>query len=317
MLLRRVFIVLLFGASLAPAQRTGTFDFLRLDMNARAAALSGSVVSMTNDPNLLLYNPSTLATLEQASASASFLKHLLDVNAGSVSYAQAISDLGTFGAGIVYVDYGSFNRADESMNTFGTFSARELAFVVGWGTSLDEDVFAGASIEFIHSSIAEYSSSALAAGAGILYRIPSENITVGASLLHAGTQLTTYDGTRESLPLSLTIGITKRPEHLPVYLNLNFHKLTEQGGSILDRFGSFTFGAEFMVSEAVRLRVGYDHEKRRELKIGDSAGMAGFALGGGILLGTYRLDYAFNSYGKIGGLHRLTIGMIISSSSDL
>lgn len=302
--------LLVIGFTGATAQERGTFDFLRLDINARAAALNGSFVSMTDDPNLLLYNPAALATMNQPAASAAFLKHLLDVNAGSLTYAQDVEGIGTFGAGVVVIDYGSFDRTDESMNLLGSFGAREFALVAGGAIPVAENTYAGASLEFIHSSIAEFRSSALAVGAGILYSIPSENITIGASLLHAGAQISTYGETREPLPLSLTVGITKKPEHLPAFLSVNFHKLTEQTDTFFDRFRAFTVGAEFLLNESLRLRVGYDNEKRRELKLGSSAGMAGFAVGGGINFGTYRFDYAFNSYGKIGGLHRITLGML-------
>lgn len=296
----------------ARSQERGTFDFLRLDINARAAALNGSFVSMTDDPNLLLYNPAALATVRQPAASAAFLKHLLDVNAGSMTYAQEVEGIGTFGAGVVIIDYGSFDRTDESMNLLGSFGAREFALVAGGAVPVAEHTYAGASLEFIHSSIAEFRSSALAVGAGILHTIPSENISIGASLLHIGSQLNAYGETRETLPLSLTVGITKKPEHLPAYLSINFHNLTEEADSFLGRFRSFTIGAEFLLNESLQLRVGYDNEKRRELKLGSSAGMAGFAVGGGISFGTYRFDYAFNSYGKIGGLHRITLGMLVS-----
>ncbi len=79
----------------------------------------------------------------------------------------------------------------------------------------------------------------------------------------------------------------------------------------MDRFSAFSFGAEFLMSESVRLRVGYDNEQRKELKLGTTAGLAGMSLGGGILLGEYIVDYAFNSYGKIGSLHRISIGMTL------
>lgn len=304
------FLLLAFGP-VAIAQRTTTFDFLRLDMNARAAALNGSFVSMTNDPNLLYYNPAGLATLEHPTASASFLKHLLDVNAGSVTYGEEIPDLGTFAAGVIFVDYGSFKQTDESMNVLGTFSARELALIAGWGSLIEENMHIGASLEFVSSSIAGFNANAVALGVGFLYQIPSEMISIGASLRHAGVQTGMYGGTRESLPLELTVGITKKPEHLPAYLNLNFHKLTDQADSFLDRFGSFSIGVEFLMSESTRLRAGYDNEKKRELKLGAGSGLAGFSIGGGILVKEYTIDYAFNSYGKIGALHRISIGMVL------
>lgn len=304
-----VFFCILFFSLSAPAQHHGTFDFLRLDMNARASALNGSFVSMTNDPNMLFYNPASLVTLERPVGSASFVKHLLDVNAGSLSYAQSFSDLGTFAAGISFIDYGSFDETDESMNVLGSFGASDLSLTAGWGMLIEEDLSIGGSLEFVHSSISGYRSSAIAMGAGVLYQIPSEQITLGLSVRHLGTQFDTFAGVRESLPLDITIGITKRPEHLPVLLNLNFHKLNESQDSFFDRLSAFSAGAEFLMSESVRLRVGYSNEQRKELKLGTTAGLAGFSFGGGILVQEYIIDYAFNSYGKIGSIHRISVGM--------
>jgi hypothetical protein len=297
------------SASVAGAQEQGTFSFLRNEIGARASAMNGSFVSMTDDPNLIFYNPGALTTITRPEASAGFLKHLLDVNGGYLSYARSVEGIGTVAAGIIYMDYGSFDQTDESMNILGSFSARDLALVVGVGRSLDEVTSVGLNAKIIYSSIAEFKSSGIALDAGVLYKIPSQNITIGASVLSLGTQLKSYDGTRESLPLDVKIGITKRPEHLPVFLNLDFHRMADKQDKLMDHFSSFSFGAEFIMSESVRLRVGYNNQQRKELKLGTSAGLAGMSLGGGILLGEYVVDYAFNSYGKIGSLHRVSIGM--------
>jgi hypothetical protein len=300
-------LVVLHSAGLGNGK--GTYSFLRNDIGARAAGLNGSFVSMTNDPNSLFYNPAALATITQPKGSVGFLKHLLDVNGGHISYAHWLEGIGTIGGGIIFLDYGSFTETDESMNVLGTFGARDLAFVVGLGRSIDEVTTVGVNAKLIYSSIANTSSFAVALDAGVLYQIPAENIAIGASILTLGTQVNAYQQTKESLPLDVKIGITKRPEHLPVLLNLNFHKLNESQDDFLQRFSSFSFGAEFLMSESVRLRVGYNNEQRKELKLGTSAGLAGISLGGGILFGDYVLDYAFNSYGKIGGLHRISLGM--------
>ena len=291
------------------SQDTGTYAFLRNDVSARAAALNGSFVSMTDDANVLFYNPASLVTISSPRVSLSYFKNLLDVNTGSLVFAQDVQGIGNIGVGIDYVDYGTFTRTDLSQNDLGSFSASELALVAGYGMMLDEQSSIGGNIKFIHSSIAEYSSTALAVDLGYLYQIPSENITIGGSVLNLGRQLTEYASTRELLPLDIVVGITKRPEHLPVLLNLNFHKLNEQRAHALDRFSSFTFGAEFLMSESVRLRFGYSNEEHKDLTLGTTAGLAGFSLGAGFILNEYLIDYAFNSYGKIGGLHRISLGM--------
>jgi hypothetical protein len=120
------------------AQDTGTFAFLRSDVSARAAALNGSFVSMTADPNVVFYNPASLVTISTPQVSLGYLKNLLDVNSGSLAFAQNLEGIGNIGVGITYVDYGSFTRTDQSNNDLGSFSASELALVAGYGMMLDE-----------------------------------------------------------------------------------------------------------------------------------------------------------------------------------
>jgi hypothetical protein len=289
------------------AQNT-TYDFLRTDVGARAAALSGSFVSMTDDPTGLFYNPATLSTLGRTRISAGYFKNLLDVNAGHVVYAQALQEFHV-ALGVVYVDYGTMSRTDASSNVLGSFGAHELAAVAGGAMDVDEASSVGAAVKFISSTLAEYSSSAIALDAGYLYRIPQQHITIGVSVQNIGRQLKTYAGTQESLPIDLRVGITKQPEHLPVLLNLDFHRLQESVGNFWDRFSAFSLGAEFLMSSSVRLRGGYDSRMRQDTRLGTSAGLGGLSFGGGIVLREYQVDYAFNSLGKIGALHRFTIGV--------
>lgn len=286
-----------------------TFTFLRNDYGARAAAMGGSFVSITNDPDVIFYNPSALATMEQQQLSLGFFKHLLDINSGHMSFAEEIPGFGYVGAGIVYINYGDFDRTDELGNITGTFSANELALSLGYASDVGNDVSFGANVKYIYSGIAEASSNAVAIDLGTLWTLPEQRLTVGVSLLNIGTQLDPYFSTREALPLDLKIGGTVQPEHLPLLLNVNFHKLNETPTDFISKFRSFSVGGEFIVSENVRLRFGYNNERRRDLKLGSSGGLAGFSFGGGIIAGMYRFDYALNSYGKIGSLHRISVGL--------
>jgi hypothetical protein len=284
-----------------------TYEFLRVDMSARAGALAGSFVSNNDDPDVIFYNPAGLKLLNDNLASFSFVKHLLDINLASFTYSQDISGIGRFGAAVKYINYGSFTEADENGKKLGTFSAGEAAFIIGYANLLDKNFYYGTNVKFIYSSIASESSSAVAFDLGLHYSVPEQNIDIGASALNIGTQLSSYIGTKEDLPLDITIGVSKQLEYLPARLSLDFHKLNETRDNFLQKFKSFSVGAEFTLSKVFKLRFGYDNEKRTELKVGSFAGIAGFNAGLGAVISNYRFDYGFSSMGPIGDLHRITI----------
>ncbi len=179
--------------------------------------------------------------------------------------------------------------------------------MIGYAGSLDENFYYGANAKLIYSSIADRSSSAIALDLGIHYALPSQQIHIAAVILNVGTQLSSYIDTSEDLPLDLAIGISKRLKNLPLRLSIDFHKLNEKREDFIQRFKAFTVGAEFFLSKVFSLRLGYDNEKRDELKVGTTAGIAGFNVGLGIQVSTYRFDYGYSSLGTIGGLHRISL----------
>lgn len=287
-----------------------TYQFLQTDVSARAAAMGGSFISMSGDPTGVFYNPASIATATAPVAAFGYTSHLLDINAGFAAYTTEMKDIGVIGIGVNYVDYGSFDETDVLANKLGTFSAGDLALSLSAANTLDENLYYGVTGKFIYSSIAEAASSALAADAGLLYLIPGEDpISLGLSVSNLGVQLDSYAGKKEPLPLDIRLGGTIKPQHLPLQLSLNFHKLNEEQRSFLDKFTLFTVGGEFTLSKALRFRFGYNNERRKELKVGSSAGMTGFSFGGGLVLKTMRLDYSYTAYGVIGTISRISVAL--------
>lgn len=294
----------------ASAGERPVYEFLRHDVSARSSAMAGSVVSLSGDPSGMFVNPASIGTSVSPQAMFGYTNHLLDISTGFAAYSQEIPSLGVMGIGVQYVDYGSFDQTDIFANKLGTFSAGDFALSLSVARELEENLYYGITGKLIYSSIAEVSSSALAGDLGLLYLIPGDDpMSFGISLSNIGTQLDPFVETKETLPFEVKIGGTIKPQHLPLVLNLNFHKLNEDRDSFLDRFNAFSLGGEFTLSKALRFRFGYSNERRKELKIGTSAGMAGFSLGGGLVLNTLRLDYSFNSLGKIGSISRITVAL--------
>lgn len=291
----------------ARAGDNGTYAFLRNDASPRAASLGGSFVTMTDDPGAIFYNPAALASLSATRVSVGFYKHLMDINAGFASYGTVIPDFGYVGAGIQYINYGTFERRGPEGQDLGTFGAGELALLGGYAGELPNGLHYGANLKLIYSSIAEVTSTAAALDLGAQYIAVPERVLLGIALLNLGTQFDPYGTTRESLPLDLIVGASIYPEHLPAVLQVNLHQLNERYDSFGDRIKAFSVGVEVSPAANVRFRAGYDNSKRQELKIGSSAGFAGLSVGGGISAGMYTIDYAYSAMGEIGGLHRISV----------
>ena len=284
-----------------------TYDFLRIDMSARAGALGGTFIANSDDINVIFYNPAGLKLVEGSPVSFSFVKYLLDINLASIAYSQEVDDIGRFAAAVQYINYGSFTAADEFGNKLGDFSAGEFAFLVGYANSLSENFYYGANAKIIFSSIANQSSSAIALDLGLHYTIPENGMDFGFSVLNAGTQLSSYFSTKENLPVDVAVGFSKKMEHLPLKFSIDFHKLNEKRDSFGERFKAFSVGAEIGLSKVLDMRLGFNNEKRSELKIGSFAGLAGFNLGLGVNISDYNFSYGFSSLGQVGSLHRISI----------
>jgi hypothetical protein len=305
--IRQLAILVVVTATTAFPQSTTVYNFLRMDVGARASALAGSFVAMPNDPVALFYNPAALPTLDATRAGVGYFKHLLDFNAGYAVVTTKVDDIGNFGLGVTYANYGSFDATDINGNTTGTFSAADLAFTLGYGNTIEENLTYGGSVKMITSSIASYGSSAIALDAGLMYRIPAQNLSIGASVRSLGSQLSTYAGVKEALPVDVTVGASIIPRGIPLLFNLAFHKLNAKASSFITHFRPFTVGGEFTLSRYVQVRVGYNNELRTDLKTGTTAAMAGLSAGFGVQASGYSVDYALSSLGKIGTIHRISI----------
>ncbi|MBA4250989.1 MAG: hypothetical protein C0425_05470 [Chlorobiaceae bacterium] len=282
-----------------------TYEFLRIDVSSKVSALGGSFTANSDDPDVIFKNPAGIYSLTDMPTSLNFANYLLDINLTSISTSKFIEGVGRFGAGIKYINYGNFTEADQFGNKLSEFGAGEVAFVLGYSNSLDENFYYGTAAKFIYSGIANYSSTAFAFDFGLHYFIPDEDISIGLAIQNIGGQLSKFSDTKENLPFDITLGFSNKFEHLPLRLYLDFHRLNNEEIAFTERFQQFTIGGEFTLSKALKLRVGYDNEKRRELKIGGFSGLAGLNIGLGITIKDYLFNYAYSSFGQVGAIHRL------------
>ncbi|MGZ4115934.1 MAG: PorV/PorQ family protein, partial [Bacteroidia bacterium] len=164
-----LFLIIICSPAFSQPGGKSTYDFLNLPISARVSSLGGNLISVKdNDLNVSLINPSLLTDSMDNNVALSSINYFADINYGYVAYAKHFNNIGNFSAGIHYLDYGKFTRADEIGNTYGTFGANEMSFNLAYARSiLDSNLTVGATLKTIYSHLDTYTSwgSALDVGA--------------------------------------------------------------------------------------------------------------------------------------------------------
>jgi hypothetical protein len=287
------------------------FQFLRYISTARASALGGAFDAIVNDPNALFYNPASVYTVKEKRFSASFLKHTLDINSGNISFSNYINRVGVVALSAAFSNYGSFQRANNIGTQIGSFSANDMSLSVSYANELDTNLFYGGSLKYIYENIDKYSSSAMALDVGILYKLKDGRTNLGASILNVGTQLSSFNGTSESLPLDIRLGVNHRLKGLPLMVLASFHHLADKSDNFFGKFLNFSLGGELYVGQYVRVRLGYDNQIRSEAAPSGDKKLSGLSGGIGILAKFFNFDYSISQVGSAALLQRFSLSLDI------
>ncbi len=298
---------------------TGTvFRFLDVPPNARTAALSGNHIALKDaDLSLFQVNPAYLNANSSRRFSISYINFVADANYGFANAAYHVEGIGTVGLGIRYAGYGEFDRLDENNMQSGTFRPGDFAFSGALARQILPNIQAGASIDWIYSRIDEFTSSAVALSSGLLYRNPVNDLSVGLTIRNLGTQLSTFNGNYEPLPLDISVGMSHKPANFPVRMNILLRRLNEweqpvSGDNSDPGFGRNLFrhmvlGGELDLSSRLAFRFGYNHLQHEELSTRENFDFAGVGLGLGIKFDKFMIDFSRSSYSELGGIFQISV----------
>ena len=334
--------LLLAGVDLQPvaAQQLGgrtVFPFLDLPPSAHLAALGGMNPSTrTDDPSMLYGNPALLNADMDGRLALSYVAYVADIKQSTAAYVFNTQKYGRLGVGVSYLNYASFKSYDAAGNSLGTFGVNE--YTVGLSDAYTKGKFTfGATAKLAVSSIAGSRSLAGVADAGVLYKHPTADFTVGLVVKNAGYQFVAYPGTdRGRLPLDVQLGATVKPEHMPVRFSLTAHHLQQWDIQYLDpnargtvdasgvekksarSFGDnlarhFTASAALVLGPGLQLRAGYNHLQRRELRLDNTSGSAGLSFGAMVKISTFQLDYTYATLQAAGSSQYITVSRSLDS----
>lgn len=302
-----------------------SFNYVNIPSNARLVGLGGVNVSLADeDINLAFSNPALNGDTLSGLASFSYLDYFADVSVLTAIYQHDFGKAGSWFIGVNHVNYGSFDSYDASGTDLGTFNAGDTQIILGRSHTIG--VFRiGASLKFLNSSIGGFSSSAMALDLGGTFKHPKKQFTAALVLKNLGAVISDYTITSNSeLPFDVQLGMTFKPEHMPVRFTLTGYNLTdgnisyfnsnpifeeEKPGDLDNALRHLNVGAELLLTKNINIRFGYNHLVRQELKLPNSGGGAGFSYGLMFRVKAFEFAYGRGGYHAAGGSNNFTLTM--------
>jgi len=312
------------------------FSTSALPTNARVTALGGSVINIIDDDVALAQiNPAVVDSSMHNKLSINHNFHFAGIQNGNLAFGRIMPRFKGMVAhfALQYVSFGNFDQADAFGNINGEFSAGEVAMVVGTGMQLNSKIRGGVNFKLLTGSYESYNAIGVGADIGFHYKKDSHS-SWALVLRNVGGELSGIGDGRRVLPFDLQLGFSKRLEHLPFRITVIGHHLHSpyiryddpETDISIDIEGNRTFkssisknidnlfrhliiSGEFLIGkgEKFRLRFGYDHLRRQELRASTFRSRGGFSLGAGFNIKKIKIDYGIGVYHLAGATNHLSI----------
>ncbi len=319
----------------------GVYKFLDLPVPARTAALGGNTISLLDDDITLSFqNPALLTSNTSKQAAFSFVDYFGDIKYGYTAYSHSFEKVGNIGAAVHYVNYGSFQRADEFGNIDGTFKAADYSFNLTFTREKDSTFTYGATLKTIYSKYEQYTSIGNALDLGATYHNHKYNFTLAVVGRNIGFQWKSYAGiAREKLDNTTQISFSKKIPKAPFKIILTYQYLEKwdltysdpenpepttdpftgepikekKFNNFMDKLGRHLIAStEISITKNFHLRLGYNYMRQADLRLTDRKSWGGLTFGLGFKVYKFHISYARANYHVAGGSNHFTLTSRIS-----
>lgn len=316
-----VFLLLFCAEGFSQIGGKYVYQFLNLMTSPRQAALGGKAVTIYDyDVNQGFFNPATINPEMDNHLSVNYGSYFGEVTYGTAAYAYTYDrHVQTFHAGVNYVNYGNFEGYDENGQKTADFTGSEIALSLGYAYNVPwTDIFIGANLKLISSTLESYNSFGAAMDLGALYVDDYNDINIGLAIRNVGVQIKPYQDTNEKLPMEIVAGISQELENVPIRWHLTFENLQQwniafsnpnraesslDGGSKEEKVGFLNnalrhviVGAELFPEKSFSIRLGYNFRRAEELRIVEQRNFSGLSAGFGLRFNKIRFDYSYSRY---------------------
>lgn len=307
-------------------------QFLKIGPGARALAMGGTYVGISDDIYAIYYNPAGVA-INKGNGQVAFnhTNWLADIN---YDFAGASINIESFGS--LFLSVTSLRVPEEKVRTFeypegnGQYwDASSVSFGFGYARSLTDRFSIGFHAKYIQESVWNSTASGFALDVGTYYVTPFNDLVIGASISNFGSKMK-LDGRDIQLNYDPDDNPFTGPNNIPANFEMDKYDLplTFRIGFSMDVIKSryirvkaafdathpndnveyLNAGIEFAYDELFFLRGGY-----KSLFLSDSE--QSFTLGAGLNYElsqglSIRVNYAYGDYGRLKNIQYFDVGII-------
>jgi hypothetical protein len=324
-----ILALLIFSATFAFGQKaeltqkgTSMANFLKIGVGARASAMGGAYVALSNDVSSLYWNPGGLGMLEKNEALFQITNWIMDTKLYFVGISYKLGSLGILG-----FHFNSFSSGDieettilEPDGTKRTFTASNFAAGLTFSRQLTNRFSAGITLKYISESLDRENAETVAIDVGSVFitnffnnlRIGFAFCNLGGRMQLQGTDLN-FQHLAEPGNKYTRAELGTEPWDIPLLFRFgvatdvirrDFITLTMSTEVMDSRDFTYriTSGGELAIKNILFLRGGYKFNyDEADLTFG-----AGFKLSGPSGMGI-KLDYAYGNYGVLNNTEKLSI----------
>lgn len=333
--MKKALLIWLLSATSLWAQSggSGVFTFLDRSMFAGASAL-GNAAYVHPGPvgAYAIQNPLLLSdsSMHQVEVSRAALGEGVTFTGASYGFKWGGRHVMT---AIQSVGYGTFTGTDIWGVETGEFRAGDIALSAGSSIVSYGDWTLGANAKLINGSYEVYQSWAVASDLVLMHRAEGKP-SVAIVAKNAGTQLSTFAGTREPLPFNLLVAVGSKLAHAPFRWSIVLDQLhrpnlgyddpslvtidpvsgeqTQGQPSLLNLTMRHVSGSlEFLPTQRVHFMAGYSFRRQYEMALPTRRTSGGFTVGAGIYFSKFSLHYANELRSVAGRMNTVSLSLQI------
>lgn len=331
-----ILALMLLPSFLYSQNKTGTagMTFLKLDVSARANAMGGAFIGLSDDASTLFYNPAGLTNLKTQDFILTHNTYLADIQFTYMGYVYPLNEYSAFGVQASYLTTGDMDETGFienqyfGVNSGRTFSCYDMMIGASYATKLTEKFFVGGTLKFVSEGLANEQEWTIAGDVATYYDTKWKSLIFGMSIRNFGGNL---EYLKEETPLPMTfifgVGFT------PIDDGVNKLHVLVEAGHPSDNGEFMILGLEYGFSDMFFLRLGRRLDGTENWfttseinqyadfdpsvgtgetidKPEDEINWAGSTVGLGFKYDEMgiKVDYAFESYGYLGTTHMITLG---------